>query len=44
MNAANAGLLSGSTGIESVPGPDLPKIEFLNRFNGVCMLSSSIYA
>lgn len=31
--AANAGLLSGSTGIESVPGPELPKIDFLNRFN-----------
>ncbi|KAL1806287.1 hypothetical protein ACET3Z_029355 [Daucus carota] len=31
--AANAGLLSGSTGIESVPGPELPKIEFLNKFN-----------
>ncbi|KAK1380062.1 hypothetical protein POM88_026806 [Heracleum sosnowskyi] len=30
---ANAGLLSGSTGIEFVPGPDLPKIEFLNKFN-----------
>ncbi|KAJ8547992.1 hypothetical protein K7X08_021228 [Anisodus acutangulus] len=30
---ANAGFLSGSTGIESVPGPELPKIEFLNRWN-----------
>nr|XP_004239076.1 uncharacterized protein LOC101250301 [Solanum lycopersicum] len=30
---ANAGFLSGYTGIESVPGPELPKIEFLNRWN-----------
>ncbi|OIT31650.1 PREDICTED: uncharacterized protein LOC109208398 [Nicotiana attenuata] len=30
---ANAGFLSGSTGIESVPGPELPKIDFLNRWN-----------
>lgn len=30
---AQAGFLSGSTGIESVPGPELPSIEFLNRFN-----------
>ncbi|XP_059655745.1 uncharacterized protein LOC132302804 [Cornus florida] len=32
-NPAKAGFLSGSTGIESVPGPQLPSIEFLNRFN-----------
>jgi hypothetical protein len=31
---AEAGLMSGSPGIESVPGPELPKIEFLDRFNG----------
>ncbi|KAK8691612.1 hypothetical protein V6N13_075114 [Hibiscus sabdariffa] len=30
---AKAGLLSGFPGIESVPGPKLPEIEFLNRFN-----------
>lgn len=30
---ANAGFLSGSSGIESVPGPELPKIDFLNRWN-----------
>ncbi|KAL3367693.1 hypothetical protein AABB24_008843 [Solanum stoloniferum] len=30
---ANAGFLSGYTGIESVPGPELPKIDFLNRWN-----------
>ncbi|XP_057947972.1 uncharacterized protein LOC131143721 [Malania oleifera] len=30
---ANAGFLSGFRGIESVPGPKLPPIEFLNRFN-----------
>ncbi|KAG2702462.1 hypothetical protein I3843_06G084600 [Carya illinoinensis] len=30
---AKAGFLSGSTGIESVPGPKLPEIDFLNRFN-----------
>ncbi|CAO2830244.1 unnamed protein product [Amaranthus hypochondriacus] len=32
-NPAQAGFLSGSSGIESVPGPELPSIEFLNRFN-----------
>ncbi|MBA0596367.1 hypothetical protein Gorai_013189 [Gossypium raimondii] len=30
---AKAGLLSGFPGIESIPGPQLPEIEFLNRFN-----------
>ncbi|CAN8253649.1 unnamed protein product [Cochlearia groenlandica] len=30
---AKAGLMSGSPGIESIPGPDLPKLEFLERFN-----------
>ncbi|PRQ40694.1 hypothetical protein RchiOBHm_Chr4g0438851 [Rosa chinensis] len=30
---ARAGFLSGSTGIESIPGPELPKVEFLDRFN-----------
>ncbi|KAM3359114.1 hypothetical protein P3S68_022047 [Capsicum galapagoense] len=30
---ANAGFLSGFSGIESVPGPELPKIDFLNRWN-----------
>ncbi|GAY36763.1 hypothetical protein CUMW_024360 [Citrus unshiu] len=30
---AKAGFLSGFSGIESVPGPELPQIEFLNRFN-----------
>ncbi|KAJ8445501.1 hypothetical protein Cgig2_031314 [Carnegiea gigantea] len=32
-NPAEAGFLSGLKGIESVPGPELPKIEFLDRFN-----------
>ncbi|XAR55916.1 hypothetical protein NMG60_11036155 [Bertholletia excelsa] len=32
-NPAKAGFLSGFSGIESVPGPQLPSIEFLNRFN-----------
>ncbi|XP_021729441.1 uncharacterized protein LOC110696438 [Chenopodium quinoa] len=32
-NPAEAGFLSGSTGIESIPGPELPKVEFLDRFN-----------
>lgn len=35
--AAKAGFLSGSTGIESVPGPKLPEIDFLNRFNGLIL-------
>lgn len=35
MLAANAGFFSGSTGLESVPGPELPKIEFLDRWNGM---------
>ncbi|KAJ0037451.1 hypothetical protein Pint_23541 [Pistacia integerrima] len=30
---AEAGFLSGLPGIESVPGPELPQIDFLNRFN-----------
>ncbi|KAF5727161.1 hypothetical protein HS088_TW22G00848 [Tripterygium wilfordii] len=30
---AKAGFLSGFPGLESVPGPKLPEIEFLNRFN-----------
>ncbi|XP_043707267.1 uncharacterized protein LOC122656715 [Telopea speciosissima] len=32
-NPANAGFLSGFSGIESIPGPELPQIDFLNRFN-----------
>ncbi|KAI3429189.1 uncharacterized protein J3R85_008618 [Psidium guajava] len=32
-NPAKAGFLSGLPGIESVPGPQLPQIEFLERFN-----------
>ncbi|KAL5761668.1 hypothetical protein ACOSP7_017932 [Xanthoceras sorbifolium] len=32
-NPAKAGFLSGLSGIESVPGPQLPQIEFLERFN-----------
>lgn len=27
--------MSGITGIESIPGPQLPQIDFLNRFNGL---------
>ncbi|KAK6133930.1 hypothetical protein DH2020_032322 [Rehmannia glutinosa] len=30
---AHAGFLSGLSGIESVPGPQLPQIDFLTRFN-----------
>ncbi|GMH26179.1 hypothetical protein Nepgr_028022 [Nepenthes gracilis] len=30
---AKAGFLSGSAGLESFPGPQLPSIDFLNRFN-----------
>lgn len=33
--AAHAGFLSGFSGIESVPGPQLPEIDFLTRFNGL---------
>lgn len=32
--SAQAGLLSGFPGIESVPGPQLPQIDFLTKFNG----------
>ncbi|CAA0828734.1 Unknown protein [Striga hermonthica] len=32
-NPAHAGFLSGISGIESVPGPQLPKVDFLARFN-----------
>ncbi|CAI9785271.1 unnamed protein product [Fraxinus pennsylvanica] len=31
--SAHAGFLSGFSGIESVPGPQLPEIDFLTRFN-----------
>ncbi|KAI7751178.1 hypothetical protein M8C21_027790 [Ambrosia artemisiifolia] len=30
---AHAGILSGFPGIESIPGPELPKIDSLTRFN-----------
>ncbi|XP_054825794.1 uncharacterized protein LOC129323211 [Prosopis cineraria] len=30
---AHAGLMSGFSGIESIPGPQLPQIDFLNRLN-----------
>ncbi|XP_071927299.1 uncharacterized protein [Coffea arabica] len=30
---ANAGFFSGFSGIESVPGPELPQIDFLSRWN-----------
>lgn len=29
----NAGILSGSTGLESVPAPKLPRLEFLDKWN-----------
>ncbi|KAL6867339.1 hypothetical protein ACP4OV_015363 [Aristida adscensionis] len=29
----NAGILSGSTGLEAVPGPELPRLEFLEKWN-----------
>ncbi|EPS63517.1 hypothetical protein M569_11266, partial [Genlisea aurea] len=29
----NAGILSGFTGIESTPGPQLPQFDFLTRLN-----------
>ncbi|KAJ0973807.1 hypothetical protein J5N97_015772 [Dioscorea zingiberensis] len=29
----NAGLLSGFSGLESMPGPQLPQFDFLNKFN-----------
>ena len=32
--------MSGSPGIESVPGPELPKLEFLERFNGTNLSNS----
>ncbi|KAJ3702811.1 hypothetical protein LUZ61_006516 [Rhynchospora tenuis] len=32
-NPVNAGILSGFSGLESVPGPQLPKIDFLNKWN-----------
>ncbi|KAG9439733.1 hypothetical protein H6P81_019898 [Aristolochia fimbriata] len=32
-NPVKAGILSGFSGLESVPGPQLPEVEFLKRFN-----------
>ncbi|KAK1273025.1 hypothetical protein QJS04_geneDACA007939 [Acorus gramineus] len=29
----DAGILSGFSGLESLPGPELPRIDFLNKFN-----------
>lgn len=37
--AAKAGFLSGFSGLESVPGPELPQIDFLNRLNGMVLIS-----
>ncbi|XP_078164990.1 uncharacterized protein LOC144559751 [Carex rostrata] len=34
-NPVNAGILSGFSGLESVPGPQLPRIDFLNKWNEV---------
>uniref|UniRef100_A0A2P2J6Z8 Uncharacterized protein LOC105116656 isoform X2 n=1 Tax=Rhizophora mucronata TaxID=61149 RepID=A0A2P2J6Z8_RHIMU len=34
-NPAKAGFLSGFSGIESIPGPQLPQMDFLTRFNGL---------
>ncbi|XP_018511653.1 uncharacterized protein LOC103853946 isoform X2 [Brassica rapa] len=33
LKTTEAGLMSGSPGIESIPGPELPKLEFVDRFN-----------
>ncbi|KAJ1298246.1 hypothetical protein BS78_01G439100 [Paspalum vaginatum] len=30
---ASAGILSGFSGLESTPGPDLPRLEFLEKWN-----------
>lgn len=32
--AVNAGILSGFSGLESIPGPQLPEIDFLRKWNG----------
>ncbi|XP_072989936.1 uncharacterized protein [Typha latifolia] len=32
-NPVNAGVLSGFSGLESVPGPQLPQIDFLSKWN-----------
>ncbi|TVU47968.1 hypothetical protein EJB05_07586 [Eragrostis curvula] len=32
-NPVNAGILSGFSGLEAVPGPDLPRVEFLEKWN-----------
>lgn len=33
----NAGFLSGFSGLESVPGPQLPEIDFLKKWNGTVL-------
>lgn len=33
FSTAKAGIMSGFSGLESIPGPQLPQIDFLNRFN-----------
>ncbi|XP_008794050.2 uncharacterized protein LOC103710183 [Phoenix dactylifera] len=32
-NPVHAGILSGFSGLESIPGPQLPQIDFLNKWN-----------
>ena len=34
LTAVNAGILSGFSGLESTPGPDLPRLEVLEKWNG----------
>ncbi|PUZ42246.1 hypothetical protein GQ55_9G568700 [Panicum hallii var. hallii] len=41
---ASAGILSGFSGLESTPGPDLPRLEFLEKWNGQLLSSVTLFS
>ncbi|CAL4938195.1 unnamed protein product [Urochloa decumbens] len=40
----NAGILSGFSGLESRPGPDMPRLEFLEKWNGQLLSSVTLFS
>ncbi|KAF8717968.1 hypothetical protein HU200_025432 [Digitaria exilis] len=40
----NAGILSGFSGLESRPGPDMPRLEFLEKWNGQQLSSLALFS
>ncbi|TKV97510.1 hypothetical protein SEVIR_9G499400v4 [Setaria viridis] len=41
---ANAGILSGFSGLESRPGPDMPRLEFLEKWNGQLLSPVTLFS